>query len=283
DAHCGFTALTELRAEVPPGIMTYAGYGKGVTFWESTDDASKFVNEFQDLVSVNNYWFTDSTTCRQTEGGKLITNGERTLTSDECHRAANYGVTTRYVRSLIEPFGSKPFWNLIEVGHPSATDSEPTITAAQIRGAVWSSIINGARGIIYFNHSFGGPCLSFNVLRDRCGDDVRAEVTAVNHQIQRLATVLNSPFVDGLVQSDAPVDIAAKMHDGSFYIMVGNKQNAPTEATILLSCGNASRVEVIDENRQLPMANGAFHDTFTDGNAVHLYRVVDGDTCGLPN
>jgi len=40
-------------------------------------------------------------------------------------------------------------------------------------------------------------------------------------------------------------------------------------------------VTVIDENRSIPLENGGFSDYFADGNAVHLYRIDGGSTCGL--
>jgi hypothetical protein len=38
---------------------------------------------------------------------------------------------------------------------------------------------------------------------------------------------------------------------------------------------------VLDENRALPVAGGSFTDSFADGNAVHVYRLDGGATCGL--
>ena len=51
----------------------------------------------------------------------------------------------------------KPIWNFVEVGHPFTESNAPTITGPQIRAAVWHSIIAGARGIIYFNHTSAVP------------------------------------------------------------------------------------------------------------------------------
>ena len=49
--------------------------------------------------------------------------------------------------------GSKPVWAVVELGHPFSESDWPTITPAQVRAAVWQSLIAGARGIVYFNHS----------------------------------------------------------------------------------------------------------------------------------
>ena len=105
---------------------------------------------------------------------------------------SNYGAIVNRVRNLISPLGSKPMWNFVEVGWPfteTASQGARTIAPEEIRAAVWHSLIAGARGIIYFNHSFGGPCTTQNVLRSSCGGypAVRAMVTSVNAQIQSIA------------------------------------------------------------------------------------------------
>ena len=182
DAKCGYTVMKQLGSTVPSNMLGYANYGKGVTFWQTREQAERFVNDFQKLVSADNYWFTDKSICQAEEGGALKNHGTQTSLPTECQLAANYGLTTAYVRSLVQPWGAMPVWNFVELGHPSSKEEGGTITGPQMRAAVWSSIINGARGIIYFVHNFGGPCLSYNLLRDKCGDAIRGDVTAVNRR-----------------------------------------------------------------------------------------------------
>jgi hypothetical protein len=279
---CGYTAMRELRADVGPGVLTYANYGKGVSFWDSPPEAKRFVNEFQDVVSVDNYWFTDTGVCVDYEGGAMLLHSERALSPDECHRASNYGATTKHVRALVDPPGSKPVWNFVEVGHPTDEGRETSISGPEIRAAVWSSLIRGARGIVYFNHSFGGPCQSFNVLREACGDPVRESVRALNAQVRNLAPVLNSRTVDGFARTDADVDLMTKLYDGNFYVFAGARRATSSYAAIELACGEATTVDVIDENRTLAITDSTLRDQFTDGNAVHIYRIPEGSDCGLP-
>ncbi|MDR7082010.1 hypothetical protein J2X01_001295 [Arthrobacter ginsengisoli] len=273
---CGYSVQRTLSAAIADGTLKYANYGKGVSFWESDEQASVFVNEFQDVVSVDNYWFTDPNICGQGEGGGRL-GGGRNLTDQECRLAANYGWTVDRVRSLIRPAGNKPVWAFVEVGHPAGEAEAPTITGPQLRGAVWSSLIHGARGIVYFNHSFGGPCQSFHILREPCGDEIRPWVTAVNRQITGLAPVLNAPFLDGALAHAAGVDAAVKVHGDALYVLAGSAQANRQAAEFTLGCLPASAVTatVLDEDRTVAISNGTFRDTFEDGNAVHLYR-IDG-------
>lgn len=273
---CGYTVQREMRKTVPAGQLVYANYGKGVTFWETNEQAAAFVNEFQDVVSADNYWFTDPYICGSSEGGGVFAAGAA-LTPEKCRLAANYGWTVDRVRSLVQPALSKPVWAFVEVGHPFTDPTAPTISGPEIRAAVWSSLIHGARGIVYFNHNFGGPCLSQHVLREACGDAVRPWVTDVNAQITRLAPVLNSPFLDNALSHGPGVSAAVKVYGGSLYVLAGSAQAGQQDALFQLNClaGTDSAVAVLDENRSVTMTKGAFSDHFADGNAVHLYR-IDG-------
>jgi hypothetical protein len=273
---CGYTIQREMRKGIPTGQLVYANYGKGVTFWETNEQASIFVNEFQDVVSADNYWFTDPYICGPSEGGAVLAAGAE-LSPEKCRLAANYGWTVDRVRSLVQPAMSKPVWAFVEVGHPFTDPKAPTTSGPEVRAAVWSSLIHGARGIVYFNHNFGGACLSQHVLRESCGDAVRPWVTDVNGQINRLAPVLNAPFLDNALSHGEGVDAAVKVHDGSLYVLAGSAQAGQQDALFQMSClaGADAAVTVLDENRTVAMTKGVFSDHFADGNAVHLYR-VDG-------
>lgn len=261
------------------GRLRYNNYGKGVLFWETDADAARFVNEFQDVVSADAYWFTDERICGRYEGGALFNDATRDLTKAECHRAANYGATVDRVRSLVRPAGSKPVWNFVEVGHPFSEDDWPSIRPAEASAAVWSSIIHGARGIVYFNHSFGGPAETQHVLREPAYAAVRAAVTETNRRIRELAVVLNAPFADGLVTAGDGVDVMAKYLDGAFHIFAGSRRAGRQTVTFSLRCEARGGVAVAFEDRSIAVEGRTFTDVFADGNAVHIYR-IDDPVCG---
>ena len=103
--------------------------------------------------------------CAGTEGGALVAGGAD-LSAAQCHRAANYGATVRRVRRLVAPARFEAGLGVRRAGPPVHGGDWPTITPAQVRAAVWQSLIAGARGIIYFNHSFGGTDQTQHILRD---------------------------------------------------------------------------------------------------------------------
>jgi hypothetical protein len=278
----GYQTLLDIRAKLPrDGRLRYNNYGKGVLFWETNAEAARFVNEFQDIVSADAYWFTDNDIRTQYQGGALFARSARSLTDAESRRAANYGATVRRIRELVRPAGSKPVWHFVEVGHPFTEADWPSIKPEEISAAVWSGIINGARGVVYFNHSFGGPVITQHALRETAYSKIRAQVKRTNAQIMALAPVLNAPFVDGLVDTDSAVDVMAKLYQGRIYLFTGSRAAASRQVRFDLPCVGNATVTVLDENRSIPLVNGAFSDAFADGNAVHIYRIDGGSTCGL--
>jgi hypothetical protein len=274
---CGYTIMQATFEGIPPDSLTYTNYGKGVTFWASDAEASRFINDYQDVVSADNYWFTDPNICGPSEGGQMV--GGQELSQDTCRLAANYGWTIDRLRSLIHPAGSKPVWAFVEVGHPASEDTAPTITGPQIRAAVWSSIIHGARGVVYFNHNFGGGCISQHVLRDRCGAQVRGTVTSLNALVTKLAPVLNAPFLDDVTTAAKTIDHMTKVHDGQLYIFAASTQGASQTTVISSDCLADGPVSVIGEARTIPVVDGSITDSFDDGNAVHIYSAQADERC----
>jgi hypothetical protein len=266
--------IDQIKNRLPAdGTMRYSNYGKGVAFWASDATAACWVNG-QDLVSTDVYWFTDGNACGSSEGG-----GKSWVVKENaCHVAANYGGLVNRERSLISPARSKPVWAFVEVGEPMTPGLH--ITNAQIRAAVWHSIIAGARGIIYFNHSFNGPCVTNNVLRD-CGPALRDAVRALNAQIQSLRDVLDAPFVASGFSASPNVRAMAKWQGGHFYVFAGTAGTTSATGSLAIPCVGSATATVVGENRTIPVSGGAFTDSFADGNAVHIYRIDGGSSCGL--
>jgi hypothetical protein len=164
-------------------------------------------------------------------------------------------------------------WNCIEctrISHPTNK-----ATPHQVRTEVWMSLIYGSRGLIYFVHEWQPRFNESALLSD---PEMLANVTALNQQIVRLAPVLNRPPLAGGVRVstdnvDVPVAVTAREHDGSFYVFAVGMRVGQTTATFTLDARRpVQAVEVIDEQRTLPVREGVFKDSFEPW-AVHLYRV----------
>lgn len=273
--------LNGILASLPAdGRARYNNYGKGVAFWNSDSDSEQYVNDFQQLVSADVYWHSDpGGACSQWEGGKMNGN-TRPLTQAECRRSSNYGWLVERMRALDAMDGQrKPIWNFVEVGCPFSNGG--CITPTQARAAVWHSIIAGARGILYFQHSFGGPNPTHHALRDNRYAAMITQITDVNAQIKSLAPVLNAPnVVSGWTQS-ATTKAMVKWAGGHFYVFAGSADNAASTGSFTIPCVGEATAVVLGENRSIPVSGGRFSDSFADGNAVHIYRIDGGSSCGL--
>jgi hypothetical protein len=145
---------------------------------------------------------------------------------------------------------------------------------------VWQSLIAGARGIIYFNHSFGGPAQTQDILREPAYAGIRSTVAAINQQIAELAPVLNAPTVTSGWSQGPGTTAMVKWSNGHFYVFAGSA-GSPISGTFSIPCVGDATATVLGEGRTLPVSAGSFADAFADGNAVHIYRVDGRSSCGL--
>ena len=280
------SALNSLRAQMHSSHrgLVYDNYGKGVIFWHRDAQAACFVN-YDDVNSADVYWFTDDNVCSSSSEGPRFYGLERALTQAECRRARNYGDVVREMRRFDALNGSPrhPVWAFVEVAYPMGNGM--AITPTQARAAVWHSIIAGARGIIYFQHSFSGPCRMHHALRETgCGgvySAIQQKIRAVDAQIKSLARVLNSPTVTSRFAASRSVRAMMKWSGSKLYVFAGSAENASSRATFGLRCIGNAKATVLGESRRVPVKNGRWTDDYADGNTIHIYRIDGGSTCGL--
>ena len=86
----------------------------------------------------------------------------------------------------------------------------------------------GARGILYFQHSFGGACRGdSHVIRSNC-EGTRPMVTSIDAQLKRLAPVLNSSTVTSDHGVTGNVRRMVKWDGSHFYVLAGATTGATT-------------------------------------------------------
>lgn len=270
-SRCGYTVQRRVLASFPNDRrLRFANYGKGVIFWQSDAQAARFVNDFTSVVSADVYWYTDPHVCQAPAEGPSVG-----VTPATCRRAANYGLIIDRLRALDALDGRRqPIFAFVEVGRPFADRGARTITGGEIAGAVVNSLIHGARGIVYFNHNFGGSCISQHVLRDRCGAAVRPAVTEINRRIRELAPVLNTPSYAW--QANPALDTMIKIHRGAYYLFAMPGRTGGTGAQRLtLPPGLAgATAEVLFEGRRVSTSGGIIADTFAREHSYHIYKIT---------
>jgi len=169
---------------------------------------------------------------------------------------------------------SRLVWNCIECTriHNKTTKATPQ----QVKAEVWMSLIRGSKGIIYFCHEWEPRFVEAGLLADA---EMLQEVTAVNQQIQKLAPVLHSPDVTGVLtietaKADVPVEALVKRHAGSLYVFATCMRGAETTATFKLA-GLSGKVtaKVLGEDRSVEIDGGTLREAF-DPWGVHLYEIA---------
>ena len=173
--------------------------------------------------------------------------------------------------------GKQIVWNIIECTHISNPDK--IATPEQVKATAWMSIIHGSMGIVYFVHQFKPVANDAALLAD---PKMMAAVKAINEQILSLAPVLNSPtLIDGGSSTPdnpmVPMDVMVKQQGDSLYMLAVGMRNASTHATLTFDALHRARqdatVEVVGENRTLPLWGGHFEDDFWPYD-VHIYRAT---------
>jgi hypothetical protein len=167
-------------------------------------------------------------------------------------------------------------WNCLECTAINNTNRKPT--PQEVRCEAWMSIIQGSRGFIWFVHEFKPVLREAALLEDT---EMLAVVTAINRQVKDLARVINSPALTNVASvksanAAVPVAFTARRHDGAVYLFTVNMRGEPTQATFQIAGRLADEaVEVIGENRRIPVSGSTFVDQF-DPWDVHLYRIPGG-------
>src|SRR5438128_5034011 len=60
---CGYTYMQTMLNRLGPeseARFRFMGYGKGVMMWASPAQAGRFVNQYQDVVAADLYYYTDA-------------------------------------------------------------------------------------------------------------------------------------------------------------------------------------------------------------------------------
>ncbi|MGW8178673.1 MAG: hypothetical protein ACWGQW_07910, partial [bacterium] len=189
---------------------------------------------------------------------------------DQCRNPQAQGDAVASVRQ--DSNYEKPVWFFVETSKIETGWQKPALE--DIEASVWSGLINGARGVEWFNHCFcEDEGRSYNVLRDPFYAETTAFVADLNSRIQFYAPILNADFANGFVKNAPGLETMTKYYNGEFYIfaMPGSDTFAGN-TTIDVAAG--SSVEVLGEGRTIDVNDGTFVDSFATSNAVHIYKVA---------
>jgi hypothetical protein len=307
---CGYTVARFFYTGKPEGSSPgypigkkpiTQGFGKSVLFWEPDSTAARFLT-YSDTLSADSYWMTDPDLDLPSQGGcSLLPDTSREcddgngpgLSTAQRALPANYAFNVTRIEQIEALNGrSKPITVDVETGCPGSNNICTTPAAA--KAAAWHAIIAGARGIIWFQHNLGGPCVDFSSFYDgsnpassmfNCQQtpevtlhDVVKNVSSFNHEVQSLSSVLLSPFAENYVTTRSDVSVMAKYSAGNFYIFAGSGRSADPPAnnqsvSFRIAGNYTGIVHVIGESRVLRAVRGVFTDKFANEDSVHIYEI----------
>ncbi len=173
----------------------------------------------------------------------------------------------------------RPVWLWIEANQFGKNDEGRCPTPEEVKTQIWMALVHGARGYGFFCHSWSKQWLKDNLGNTRgfsptaIAKPMREALKAINAEVKELAAVLNSPTVeDGAkVEAGSRVDCLVKKHAGN-YVFCVNMKRQPAKASIHIPGAGDGVVEVLYENRTLPLKGGVFSDEFAP-YAVHRYKL----------
>ena len=160
--------------------------------------------------------------------------------------------------------GGKPCWYFIVSNNTSLHYKLPTY-AEQIAQS-WGCICAGCSGIAWY---FELP------VTEGCWNAMKQ----VNREAQALKDVILSEELCGEAKADQPKSRLRHMTrtlNGAWYVLSCNIDRDPLEKVSFALPGGAPKsgtVEVLYENRTLPLSDGVFTDSYA-GHTRHLYKIV---------
>jgi hypothetical protein len=271
DAYLGLQAE---KATLPAdGRFIYANFGKGCLFWQADVDAEKHPAEV-DVLSSDAYYFSDLDCAFESQGGKLRGITGRNLTTAEAEHPYMYGLNVQRMRFLVDY--AKPVLGFVEVAY-AGTNAHRAPTPDQVVAALWHMVIAGARGVILFVHSFGGPPEQHteDALDLATYATTRAACAATFATMTDLAPVLNGNFTDEADYSlTGDVVACVKQGPDSEYLFIGATGAGGAFSFTKADLGNRTITEVLSSTTET-VTTGSFSGTMSDANDVRVYNLAE--------
>jgi hypothetical protein len=245
-----------------------------------------------DVQSVDMYWFSGAKadTSIDYEGGLIYGLGYD-MTNAEAECGCRYGDMVDQLRTF-QTVHPAPIAQFVENGGPYSEDTSAGdyVTPPELNWSAWSSIIHGARQLIYFNHTFSGPAQSddnlaqpyYQTVQPGQSTSIYDQTKATDGLIKQLAPEINSPQALGYVsvspaaQTFSGIETRATDDNGKFTIFADTRDPETAsniQATFTTADGYTGPVTVVGENRTVQSTNGVFTDTFAHGSTVHVYQI----------
>lgn len=260
------------------GRFISANYTQMVVSTSFDPYGAQFVNHSGvDAVGIDMYWYTIP---NASFGNVYVSN----VSGPSSPRSAtSYGAMVRGLRQQdATDVNLKPIWMFIEMLSGSPGEQFVRYIAPdELKGAAMSSVINEARGLMWFNNVASQGYEVGNVLRQAqisgsgfVGFNQVEAMGQINNQVLSLAPVINTQSY--VWNFGANLETMLKTYGGFAYIFaMCSNGSTPGSRTFTLPSGiNGTSVTVVDESRSLTVSAGQFTDSFAAEYSYHIYRIA---------
>lgn len=230
------------------------------------------------VQQVNSYWrgYADVT--------EFLSCDFYNMTSDQTGGIFGIWTYPRITRRMFDlNDGKTPVWGYVE--STSQVPGEPTTD--QVYRATWAHLIEGARGIVYFDHRFADSDVTQDFAALLHDAPMRAMIQTISSQLQALSGPLFASEA-GLVTSvnssnktagpyggtrGVPMHYTTRTSSGTSYLFAMSIRPGSTDATFTVPSTVGKTITVIGESRTItPNGSGVFTDAYSNGDyTVHLY------------
>jgi len=198
---------------------------------------------------------------------------------------ASYGPWTYYtfITALQQmSLNQKPVWGYVETASPEVGYPTP----AQVEQATWSSLIGGAKGIVFFDHQFPTLSLPLDFATILHKPDMKTKVQAMSATIQAIAGHLKADeahLVTSVTSSNTtapmrgatmgvPIQHTSRIYGGQSMVIAQGSRPGATTATFTVPSAASKTITVYGESRTLTAnGSGVFTDSFAADYAHHIY------------
>lgn len=245
-----------------PSRPVLLGFGKGVAWdpWKGRGNRTGHPEDYPQYVKAGDILAFDIYPAAETDPAL----------------AGRLEVVAGGVKRLVSWAGpERTVWNTI--GTSKVKNPDAVVNPQHIRSQVWMSIINGARGIIYFVHQFEPRFIEATWFE---APEIAAAIGRINAEVQGVAKVILSPASGDIASislrdenripvPSANIAVTSRRQGCKLYIFAASLSNKPLRAGFNLQQASGT-LDVIGEGRRLPAKGNGFEDDF-EPYAVHLY------------
>lgn len=185
-------------------------------------------------------------------------------------------------RTVTSVYGARPPWTVVQFFKFGSKGHYPTET--ELRSMSWLAIICGAKGLFYWSLGTGGGLQHLSNVSPGTDPEtglplpspreiVWRRLVNVTKEIKSLESALLAPNVPILSTTlhSSLVHIAKNVNEEKYLFVVNNTKGIVENVSFPLT-DLATTVEVIGENRTIPVTDRVFVDSFNPYE-VHLYKI----------